>query len=153
VTGVASGADEALGWFDDTRDDGTRIQGMPMPDPDWFTLGPNEPDMVPSGFLSRVEVGYLQGQVGKRGDARSWKSFDIPKELLIQVKDTLGRNVETGSVQIYRPGNPKAVASAKLNRGGIVLVKVPGDAISFESQTLEVSLDRGGDEDRAVISV
>lgn len=140
-----------LGWLADTRDDGIRVPALPMPDMFWYEPKQNEPPLISNGLLSRVEAGYLTAMIGKHGAERGWQAIERPDTVILQVNDTLGRPVQTGTVSLVGPAGDKT-GEKKLTRTGLVVATLPKVDLAKPYVTVEV--DRGnGEVDRTKLSV
>lgn len=145
-----------LGQLPDTRDDGMRFAGLTMPNIEWYLPKPTDPIFLESGFLSRVEAGYLQTNIGKRGADRGWQNAKLPSGLVVRFLDTQGNPIEAGSSSVYGLNNQKIaekpISTGKLERGGFLSAKIESK-INLENPWLVAEVSQGGEKAQALVSL
>lgn len=157
TSGVISITDRGqIGTLSDTRDDALRFRGLSMPSMDWYIPRPVDPPLRESGFFSRVEAGFLQSNIGKTGQERSWNSIKLPSGVVLSLTDTQGNAIDSGEVEfavVNEQGEVvKSYGKSKLARGGIVSSKLDG-TLNLQYPWLELKLIRAGNTEVALVSI
>lgn len=92
-----------LGWLPDTRDEGFRLPGIPLPAEHWT---PRIPETFPSyenGLLSRTEVGFLRESMGLFGKDRLKVMSQIPQGVAVRAFNGVGLPLSDAKIEVFQP--------------------------------------------------